>query len=461
MKRGTEIALTMLGLGIAIGFAMAITDGARATDETVVPAEGSEPVVEEEVEEGAAMAVDPARRTAVVMAVEKVAPTVVAITTKSPTQDLFARFQGRTVQSSDGSGVVIDTAGVILTNAHVVARASRIDVTFADGRTAEATILGVAEDLDLAVLRISNVDGLQAVEIGSSSDLMLGEPVIAIGNPFGLGHTVTTGVVGATSRPLATKARVFQDFIQTDASINPGNSGGPLLNANGKLIGINTAIRPDSEGIGFAIPVDRAVKVARDLVETGVVQIPWLGLTLQDVGLRGMPSQQSAPQVERVVRDGPAERAGVMQGDLILKIDDHVVQGRMDLNTYLAGQTGGGALALTVRRDAQSTQIEIIPGSVSEVAIDGVLQVGLGVRFVEVETAYGTVLQVAGVRSQGAFARHGLRAGDICVEVNGQRVTTLDGLRRVLRRALSQHRPKAFFFIRRGPSQSGRFHMPL
>jgi S1-C subfamily serine protease len=390
-----------------------------------------------------------------------VAPTVVAITTKSPSQDLFARFQGRATKSSEGSGVVIDTAGIILTNAHVVSRASRIDVTFADGRSGEATILGVAPDLDLAVLRISDIDGLQAVEIGSSAGLLLGEPVIAIGNPFGLGHTVTTGVVGATSRPLPTDKRVFQNFIQTDASINPGNSGGPLLNANGKLIGINTAIRPDSEGIGFAIPVDRAVKVAKDLVETGVVRIPWLGLTLHDVAFRGVPTQRTAPQIERVVRGGPAEAAGALPGDLILKINDHPIQGRMDLNTYLSGQTDESALKLTISRNEKTQQIELTPSVVTDKAIDGVLQVVLGVRFVEVETAYGTVLQIAGVRSQGAFARHGLRAADICVEVNGTRVTTLKALRRVIRRALSQHRPKAFFYIRRGPSQSGRFHMPL
>ena len=147
---------------------------------------------------------------------------------------------------------------MILTNAHVVSSASRIIATFSDGNQAEARVVGLDEDLDLAVLKIPIRPGLVAVDIGTSSDLLLREPVIAIGNPFGLGHTVTTGVVSATSRAIETDDRVFQDFIQTDASINPGNSGGPLLDRFGALVGITTSIRPDAQGIGFAIPIDRA-----------------------------------------------------------------------------------------------------------------------------------------------------------------------------------------------------------
>jgi S1-C subfamily serine protease len=461
MRRRTEIALTTLGLGMAIGFAVAIAVGASATEDLPPDLE-----VEEETAEVAEPAPtprveDPARRTPVVNAVELVAPTVVTITTKTPAQDLFARFQGRTVKGGSGSGVVIDPSGIILTNAHVVARASRIDVTFADGTQAIASILGVAQDLDLAVLRAQGVKDLPAVEIGTTADLMLGEPVIAIGNPFDLGLTVTTGVVSATSRSIATDTRVFQDFIQTDASINPGNSGGPLVNANGKLIGINNMIQRDSEGIGFAIPVDRAIKAAKDLVETGVVQIPWLGVTLNDVEIRAQPGQHHAAQVQRVIPNGPADAAGLIPGDLILQIDAHPVLGRLDLNTYLSGLSEVDTLQIEVLRDSALQTFTLSPGSVSDAAIDEVLRMRLGVKFKENSTPYGVLLQVAQTYPRGAFARYGLRPGDICHEVNGVRMGSIEDLRQVIRQALSRHRPQARFFMRRGPSRAGGMSMAL
>jgi serine protease Do len=459
MRRPTEIALTTLGLGIAIGFAIAIGVNAQATDEVEVSQTETEPEVE--VPEAPTRVEDPARRTTVVNAVERVAPAVVTITTKAPAQDLFARFQGRTVKSGSGSGVVIDASGVILTNAHVVARASRIDVAFSDGSTAEASILGIAQDLDLAVLRAQGVQGRTAVEIGSSSDLMLGEPVIAIGNPFDLGLTVTTGVVSATERSIATDTRVFQDFIQTDASINPGNSGGPLVNANGRLIGINNMIQRDSEGIGFAIPVDRAIKAARDLVETGKIQVPWLGLTLADVEVRALPGRHHAAQVQRVLAGGPAHQAGLLRGDLLLQVDAHAVLGRLDLNTYLSGQTDTGTLTLEVRRGGELLTLTIAPGVVDDTAVDRVILQQLGVEFREHSTPYGTLLQVQRVYPDGAFARYGLREGDICQEVNGVRMGSVEDLRAVIGLSLSRHRPRARFFIRRGPSRAGSMDMVL
>ena len=193
--------------------------------------------------------------------------------------------------------------------------ASRIIATFSDGNQAEARVVGLDEDLDLAVLKIPIRPGLVAVDIGTSSDLLLGEPVIAIGNPFGLGHTVTTGVVSATSRAIETDDRVFQDFIQTDASINPGNSGGPLLDRFGALVGITTSIRPDAQGIGFAIPIDRAIKIARDLVEIGTVRIPWLRGVLEDVRLRVDGRPRTAPMVTDTL--GAREPDGLEVGDFI------------------------------------------------------------------------------------------------------------------------------------------------
>ena len=156
-----------------------------------------------------------------------------------------------------------------MTNAHVVEGAIAIEATFSDDKTYAAEIIGLAPELDLAVLRLDTDSESMSVDIGNSADLMLGETVIALGNPFGLGHTVTTGVISGIDRPLETERRIYQNFIQTDASINPGNSGGPLVNIDGELVGINTAIRSNAEGIGFAIPVDRAMKVAQDLLNFG------------------------------------------------------------------------------------------------------------------------------------------------------------------------------------------------
>jgi S1-C subfamily serine protease len=231
------------------------------------------------------------RRTATVRAVEKVGPAVVNITTervvrrRSPFsgfggdplfdqffRDFFSpRTRNQTVQSL-GSGVVIDPEGRVITNEHVVARASRIRVSLADGREFEATLVGADPNNDLAVLQIDTEEELPWVAPGSSRDLLVGEPVIAIGNPFGLSNTVTTGVLSATDRSINTNGRTFHGFLQTDASINPGNSGGPLLNAEGTLIGINTAIYQGAEGIGFAIPIDVARRVVAELIEHGEVQ---------------------------------------------------------------------------------------------------------------------------------------------------------------------------------------------
>ena len=224
------------------------------------------------------------RRSFAVEAVQSAAPAVVSITTEIPNQSTFSWFYGEQTSSADGSGVVVEDSGIVLTNAHVVERAVHIEAHLLNGDRYSARLIGMAQELDLAVLQLEAPlkTDFPTVDIGMSSDLMLGESVIAIGNPLGLGLTVTTGVISATSRVLETERRIYQDFLQTDASINPGNSGGPLLDINARLIGINTAIRADAQNIGFAIPVDRAIKVAQDLLTYGEVKIPWLGVDLVD-----------------------------------------------------------------------------------------------------------------------------------------------------------------------------------
>src|SRR5262249_33233624 len=274
--------------------------------------------------------------------VQHVGPSVVNITTETEVRQaspfeglrgdpLFQRFfqdffdpgMPRTAQSL-GSGVLIDKDGHVLTNEHVVGGANHIKVTLSDRREFDATLVGADSNNDLAVLKIDTTEKLPWVAPGSSKDLMVGEPVIAIGNPFGLSNTVTTGVVSALDRSIRSDDRTFYGFIQTDASINPGNSGGPLLNAEGTLIGGNTAIYQGAQGIGFAIPIDVARRVVDQLLAHGAVAPVWLGLELQDLDPRlhdamELPRGTTGALVSGVDAGSPAARAGVRRGDLVTR----------------------------------------------------------------------------------------------------------------------------------------------
>lgn len=455
MPRSRPLPLDALGVGLAVGFVAALAVGALASRVEPLPVADEPADLLEGEGMGATEVADTVRRTAVVEAVQHVAPTVVSITTEVPSVDPFFRMRGAT-ESSEGSGVVIEEQGIVLTNAHVVEHASRIVATLADGRAFEADIIGLADDLDLAVLRLRGAMALQAVPHGTSADLMLGEPVVAIGNPFGLGHTVTSGVISAVSRPLATDERVYQDFIQTDASINPGNSGGPLINARGQLVGINTAVRADGQGIGFAIPADRALKVARDLSQFGSVQIPWLGMDLSDVVLRTHEGRTTAPRVDFVHPGTPAAAAGVERGSVLVSVDGRPVQGRADLNAFLSAYDPGQEVAIELQSDSRLSTVRLVAGRVPEAVVDRILETLLGGTLSE--TPAGLVLER--VTPGGAFAHRGLRRGDWVVAFNGAPVATLDALRTHIAQAKSGHRDSAMWTLRRG-DHLGRLPLPL
>src|SRR5579859_3187992 len=269
--------------------------------------------------------VSASRRTPVVMVAHNVLPSVVNIQTEAtirrrevdPFFDPFGIFGGGNQSyTALGSGFVWSSDGIIVTNNHVVEGASRITVNFNDGTELRARLIGVDPDSDVAVLRV-DAKNLNAAPIGTSSDLMIGETVVAVGNPFGLSGTVTTGVVSALGRSVPSKeqGRTFTDFIQTDASINPGNSGGPLLNIDGKVIGINTLIYANAQGIGFAIPVDRARKVIEDLLHFGQVRSAWIGavtatVTPEEAKRIGTRANRGA-MVVRVFGGSPAQAAGL------------------------------------------------------------------------------------------------------------------------------------------------------
>ncbi|UCE54484.1 MAG: Do family serine endopeptidase [Desulfobacterales bacterium] len=262
-------------------------------------------------------------------------------------KDFFdPRFERRQQRTSLGSGVIIDgKRGFILTNAHVIERAGTIEVVLQDEREFEAQIIGADPDSDLAVLKIDSQEPLPVIEMGSSDDLMIGETVIAIGNPFGFSHTVTTGVISSVNRSVRAEDRVFHDFIQIDASINPGNSGGPLLNINGELIGINTAIYAKAQGIGFAIPISKAKKIISDLIQFGEVIQAWIGITVQNIDARladylNFP-RKKAIMIKAVEPKSPAQSAGLEEGDIILSIGNKKIESVRDYwsakKTYAAG----------------------------------------------------------------------------------------------------------------------------
>jgi serine protease Do len=457
MTSRNEMIYSALGVGLALGFAVAIAVGAMAENSTDTPPSPEPAPVPAETK---TERVDTLRRTSIVQAVERVKPAVVSITTETGPSALFRRGRRLSEDSSDGSGVVIDQRGIVLTNAHVVERTSRITITLADGRSAEASVLGVAPSLDLAVLAIEGIEGLAAVEVGSSENLMLGEPVIAIGNPFGLGHTVTTGVVSATKRPLATDSQVYQDFIQTDASINPGNSGGPLLDIHGRLVGITTSVHRDGHGIGFAIPADRALKVARDLMETGQVQIPWLGITLEELLSRDRSTRTQAIQVKRVIPGGPGAEAGLRAGDILLEVDDRPVIGRADLNTYLAGLGAGASVRMTVQTEGVERAVLLTAAKVDAQMARLTLDNVVGASFVIRGTSQKGVVVLERVQRKGSLAHIGLRPGDVIRAVDGRPVRTIDQLVEAIRLALSRHRPTALFDVRRARAR-GRVAVPI
>ncbi|MGD8492738.1 MAG: Do family serine endopeptidase [Desulfobacterales bacterium] len=325
------------------------------------------------------------RESPVVRAVRKVSPAVVNISSSYAVRkranpfsgfgmdpffeeffkDFFdPRFESRQKSSSLGSGVIIDgKRGLILTNAHVIEKASKIKVVLEDEREFDANIVGADPDSDLAVLQITSPNPLPAIEMGSSDDLMIGETVIAIGNPFGFSHTVTTGVISAVNRSVRSEDMVFHDFIQIDASINPGNSGGPLLNIDGDLIGINTAIYAKAQGIGFAIPINKAKKIIADLIQFGEVVQAWIGISVQKLDRKladylNIPDRKGVV-VNAVEPESPARKAGLQEGDIILAIGSKKIASPRDYWSIKKTYAAGDSLKTRIWRDNQVKTVSI------------------------------------------------------------------------------------------------------
>lgn len=383
------------------------------------------------------------RRTPIVVAVHSVLPSVVNIQTEATMRrqnnDPWFGFFGpsRPYQTQSlGSGFVWTTDGLIVTNAHVIEGASRILVNVGGGEQMPAQVIGVDPDSDLAVLKV-NARNLVAAPIGSSSDLLIGEPVIAVGNPFGLSGSVTTGVISATGRsvPSAEQGRTFTDFIQTDASINPGNSGGPLLNIEGKVIGINVAIYAQAQGIGFAIPVDRARKVIENLRRYGEVHSVWIGavtstLTPEEARRRNINARAGA-LVTRVFPGSPADRAGLSTGDLITAVNDAAVESRESFSTLTSTTSVGRSINLRIVRDRATRSVAVTPAEPPAELGLAILESVSGIRVTE---RSGRIL-ISAVAPGSRAARIGLEPADMIVGVNGALVRSLEDLNQKLKRS--------------------------
>ncbi len=311
-------------------------------------------------------------------AVARSAPAVVNISTAKLVTErpnplfedpAFRRFFGegpgsvprQRLETSLGSGVIVSRSGHVLTNNHVIAEADQIVVQLADGRVAEATLVGADPESDLAVLEVE-LDDPPQIALGSSEALRVGDIVLAIGNPFGVGQTVTMGIVSATGRDQL-GISTFEDFIQTDAAINPGNSGGALINAAGELVGINTAIfsrTGGSQGIGFAIPVSLASRIQRQLLEQGRVVRGWVGVGIQDVTPQlaesfGLP-EATGILIAGVLPGGPADRAGLRPGDVVTALNGSMIKGAADALELIVMLAPGDQVSLSGWREQASTE---------------------------------------------------------------------------------------------------------
>jgi len=392
----------------------------------------------------------PARRTPVVAAVERVRGAVVNVSAEElvrirvpqksgggegPLADLFSRPRYRKgyAVTSLGSGVIVSPDGYVLTNNHVVERGTRLRCGLADGRELIAKVVGTDPAADLAVLKLETKERLPYAVMGRSDEVLIGETVIAIGNPFGLSHTVTTGVVSAVHRSFQAGERRLFDFLQTDASINPGNSGGPLLDIEGRLVGINTAILGErSAGIGFAIPIDRARRIAEDLIGYGEVREAYLGLQVAD-----LPAKDGARldatggvQVTGVDPGSPAEKAGVRRGDVVEGLDGATPESADELRFRLRELELGATARLELLRGRERPVATLQPVELTPQRAEQLVQRRVGLALEQVRAGGGTAVSIRAVTLGSAAARAGLKQGDLVREVNGLEVASLDAFRR-------------------------------
>lgn len=342
-------------------------------------------------------------------------------------------------QRGTGSGFILSSDGIIMTNAHVVDGADEIIVRLTDKREFKGKVLGTDKQTDIAVVKIDAKD-LPVLRIGSSKDLQVGEWVAAIGSPFGLDNTVTAGIVSAVSRNLPTDQYV--PFIQTDVAVNPGNSGGPLFNMKGEVVGINSQIFSTSGGfmgLSFAIPIDLAVQIKDQLVQNGKVTRGYVGVYIQELSQDladsfGLKTPEGA-LVTKVEKDSPASKAGLREGDVIIAINDRKVTSSVSLPMLVSAITPGSKAEFTIVRDRKEMKIDVTVGTnkaseASTTADKNTQRLGITARPLTAEEAQEVdTTGILVLESTGLAAKNGIRKGDIIVSANGTLVKTLDALR--------------------------------
>jgi len=396
----------------------------------------------------------PNRRTPIVIAVEKVSPAVANISTERLISqrhvdpffgsrselfdqffnDFFGQSQKQMVERPLGSGVIIDEDGYIVTNEHVVSRASKIKVRLSDGKDFEATMISSDPVSDLAVLKINSPDPLPYVKMGTSRDLMIGETVIALGNPFGLENSITTGVVSAKNRIMTFSSQYgdikYDGLIQTDALINPGNSGGPLINIDGELIGINAAIVNQAQGIGFAIPVDKVRQTLVKLFNFRELNKIWFGAQVEE-----RDDVSKGIMVSSIESGSPADKAQIKIGDYITRIDTKEIQDILDFEKCILKKNAGDKVYITINRGGRKLTVEVklekAPlASAEKLALE---KLGLFVQDLTPPLAKQLNLWwvkngvlISGVQKNSPAAEVGIREGHVLVYVGQYRINCIE-----------------------------------
>ena len=399
--------------------------------------------------------------------VKELKPTVVNISTtklvRSPLEDFFKNFRGfrdffgdeffrffpghpEFRQRSLGSGFIIDQEGYILTNNHVIEKAEEIKVKLHNGKVYDAEVIGRDPKTDIALIKIEADEELPVAKLGDSDKLQVGEWVIAIGNPFGLEHTVTAGIISAKGRVIG--AGPYDDFLQTDASINPGNSGGPLFNLKGEVVGINTAIIAGGQGIGFAIPINMAKRLLPQL-KRGRVVYGYLGVYIQDLTPElarsfGLEEPEGA-LVTEVIPDSPAEEGGIEKGDVIIEFDGKKIHSTYQLRKEVGATPVGKRVEVVVLRKGKRLSLWVKIGELKELEVASrpekeIGKWGLRVQEITEELAAHLGLPdtegvlVREVKPGSPAQRAGVSPGDVIIEIEQQKVKDLDDYRRLMRK---------------------------